>query len=57
MAHVTELFFTTRQNVGGSGLGLWICQRILEQHGGRLTLRSDRNGTTVVASLPRGENR
>jgi PAS domain S-box-containing protein len=53
--HVTELFFTTRRHLGGTGLGLWVCERIVEEHGGILSFRSVvSKGTTAVVSLPRG---
>jgi signal transduction histidine kinase/CheY-like chemotaxis protein len=48
---VPEAFFTTR-NVG-VGLGLTVCQKILETHGGRLDIPAAANGATVVrVSLP-----
>ena len=44
-------FFSTKP--GGTGLGLPIAQRILEQHGGTLTVTSIENeGTTFVVTLP-----
>lgn len=44
-------FFTTRPS--GTGLGLPIVQRILEAHGGRLELESERQaGTTVRLFVP-----
>jgi len=36
---IFEPFYTTRQNAGGTGLGLTICQRTVSAHGGRLTVR------------------
>ncbi len=37
----------------GQGLGLHIARRVIEQHGGRLTLADDsRHGTTFIVSLP-----
>jgi signal transduction histidine kinase len=39
---------------GGYGLGLSLCKRIVDAHGGRIGIRSDDSGTTVWFSLPRG---
>jgi signal transduction histidine kinase len=37
----------------GQGLGLHIARRVIEQHGGSLTLADDtRHGTTFIVSLP-----
>lgn len=48
-----EPFFTTKGPGRGTGLGLSICRGIAEQHGGRITVTSDRGrGTTVTLSLP-----
>jgi signal transduction histidine kinase/CheY-like chemotaxis protein len=52
-----EPFFTTKvlgaSSTGGSGLGLPICRRIVEEHGGEIELRSHRpGGTTVRISFP-----
>jgi len=48
---VFEPFFTTKEE--GSGLGLSIATRIVEEHGGRLELASrEGEGSTFIISLP-----
>lgn len=49
---LTQPFFSTK--AGGNGLGLAITQRIVEAHGGHLTIESDAaRGTVITVSLPR----
>ena len=54
-SRVFEAFFTTKQQKG-SGVGLWLTQAIVQEHGGRLQLRSSTragaSGTVVSALLP-----
>lgn len=52
--HVTEKFFRGSDTIsGGSGLGLAITQRIISDHGGRLSIKSQVGvGTTVALTLP-----
>jgi two-component system sensor histidine kinase PilS (NtrC family) len=50
-ARVGQLFFTTKK--GGTGLGLPIALRIVERHGGTLSLVSDPGGGTIArVTLP-----
>jgi two-component system NtrC family sensor kinase len=46
-------FFSTRINEGGSGLGLPVARRIIEQHGGQIEIDSRPGfGTSVSVRLP-----
>lgn len=46
-----ELFFSTKP--GGTGLGLPLCERILDDHGGAIAIESMADsGTTVTITLP-----
>ncbi|HWN66867.1 MAG TPA: hybrid sensor histidine kinase/response regulator [Haliangium sp.] len=52
LARLGEPFFTTRGD-RGSGLGVGICMRIVEEHGGRLTYSSQvGRGTTARVTIP-----
>jgi two-component system, sensor histidine kinase FlrB len=51
LARIFEAGFTTRP--GSTGLGLAVCQRILEQHGGRISVESKAgHGATFRLHLP-----
>lgn len=51
LPHVFELFFSTRP--GSAGVGLALCQRVIEEHGGTLTLESSpESGTVARITLP-----
>lgn len=53
MARVSEPFFTTKRDKGGTGLGLSVSDGIARRHGGRLDIRSvPGKGTTVTLVLP-----
>jgi len=50
-AHVFDVFYTTKP--GGSGLGLPIANRIIEEHGGRMAVASEPGrGATFAVFLP-----
>jgi signal transduction histidine kinase len=52
LARLYEPFFTTKER--GSGLGLGISRRIVDEHGGRLEIHSEAGqGTEVIIRLPR----
>ena len=53
--HVFDLFYTTKPK--GTGLGLAICRKIMEDHGGAITIEStEGRGTTVTIKLPYGRS-
>jgi signal transduction histidine kinase len=46
-------FFTTKPEGEGTGLGLYICQNIIREHGGAITLESQPGkGTAFRICLP-----
>jgi PAS domain S-box-containing protein len=53
--NIFDAFFTTK-GTAGNGLGLWVCQEIVNRHHGKLRVRSTqrpgRNGTTFTFFLP-----
>ncbi len=51
LARVFELFYSTK--AGGTGIGLALCQRVLDEHGGAIAIESaPEAGTTVTVTLP-----
>ncbi len=50
--HIFDPFYTTKAVGVGTGLGLGIVHRIVEQFGGSIQFTSDSGGTTFVVRLP-----
>ena len=51
LPRVFEMFFSTK--TGGTGIGLALCQRIVEEHGGTLAIESGPElGTAAIVVLP-----
>jgi signal transduction histidine kinase len=51
LPRVFEIFFSTKP--GGTGIGLALCQRIVEEHGGTVALESSpEQGTSATVVLP-----
>lgn len=55
LARAFEPLFTTKAPGQGTGLGLPLCQSVVEEHGGRIALASEPGaGTRVTVWLPTG---
>jgi len=53
LEHIFEPFWTSKAT--GTGLGLALCKKVAEEHGGRLTVESNVNiGTVFTVILPAG---
>jgi signal transduction histidine kinase len=56
LPHIFDPFFTTREPGKGMGLGLYIIQEIIREHGGCIAVNAARgSGTRVTLRLPCAE--
>ena len=53
-ADIFDPFVTTK--AGGAGLGLHLCRKIIDRHGGRIGYDSREDGTTFWFELPAAES-
>ncbi|HEX6912201.1 MAG TPA: response regulator [Longimicrobium sp.] len=52
LPQIFDPLFTTKPGEEGTGLGLFICRRIVREHGGSLDVRSGPDGTAFTVRLP-----
>ncbi len=55
LSHIFEPFYTTKGTVG-TGLGLWVSKQIVDNHAGKIRVRSStregQSGTVICVMLP-----
>lgn len=55
--HAFEPFYSTRTGAGGTGLGLSITYNLVQELGGKISLKSEKGvGTSFILTLPIGES-
>jgi len=53
LSHIFEPFYTTKDPGQGTGLGLFVCHHIIEQHGGDILVESQPGkGTEFTVRIP-----
>ena len=53
VSHLFELFFTTKQEIKGSGLGLAVAKNVIQDHDGEISIESkEGKGTAVNIKIP-----
>ncbi|MCD7033856.1 ATP-binding protein [Metabacillus sp. GX 13764] len=55
LQHIFDPFFTTKDD--GTGLGLSLSKKIIENHGGSIQAESSKNGTVFTIKIPAGEEK
>jgi signal transduction histidine kinase len=50
-----EPFVTSKSSEEGTGLGLYMVKKIIDEHLGKISVQSDNQGTRFILSLPRGK--